>query len=173
MASGDPTGPAATRGLGLTVTLSGKLFDPATAGPIIKQQVVEAIAGIALNLQKEIQMKAPVGVSSQLKGSFVTVFAEEGMKATIGSPLLYATPVELGRKPKWVPIAPLELWFRRKLGLDPKEARSAAFALSRKKALSRTPGQDFFYSTIERMAPALVAQFFGACGPAIAAELST
>lgn len=162
--------PATTRGFSLT--LKGKLFDPDARERVIREKVAEAIAGTALALQGKIQQAAPVGVSSQLRGSFATVFSEEGMRATIGSSVLYALPVELGRRPKWVPIQPLELWFRRKLGLDPKEARRAAFATSRKKALTRTPGQNFFYKTIEQHAPAIAQQFFGALGPAIVAELS-
>ena len=40
--------------------------------------------------------------------------------------------VDQGRKPgKFVPIAPLMRWAKVKLGLDEKEAKSAAFAISR------------------------------------------
>lgn len=50
--------------------------------------------------------------------------------------IVYSAPhakwIEYGTEPHFPPIAPLEAWAKRKLGLNDKEAKSAAFGIANK-----------------------------------------
>lgn len=52
---------------------------------------------------------------NSIYGKVVSLAGNE-IQGIIGTPVPYAPAVELGSKPHWPPLAPLELWVRRKLG---------------------------------------------------------
>lgn len=60
---------------------------------------------------------------------------------SFASPRVKAGVIELGRRPAWIPIAPLAEWVRRKFNVqDPDEARGIAFVISRAASRRRREG---------------------------------
>jgi hypothetical protein len=60
----------------------------------------------------------------------VVFLAGNEIQGIIGTPVPYAPAVELGSKPHWPPLAPLELWVRRKLGGSGSSLHSQARSLA-------------------------------------------
>lgn len=99
-------------------------------------------------LEQTIAGNTPVN-NGLLRGSLTNRM--QGHPATwlvgeVFSPLIYAEPVEHGRKPgKMPPVDAIELWVIRKLGIsDPNESRQVAFAIARKIAKYGTAGAGMF-----------------------------
>lgn len=97
-------------------------------------------------LEREIKENMPVGAHGLLRGS---VFHEmrgdpRGVAGIVGSPQQYALPVELGTKPHFPPLAPLQDWVERKLGVDKSESKQVAFLIARKISRKGTKGQHPF-----------------------------
>ncbi|MFP3386732.1 hypothetical protein, partial [Tritonibacter sp. SIMBA_163] len=65
---------------------------------------------------------------------------DDGVIGIVGTAALHAVPVEMGSKPHFPPIQPLEDWAHHKLDLPAEEARGAAFAIARKIAAKGTEG---------------------------------
>lgn len=59
----------------------------------------------------------------------------ERVWGTMGTPVKYGEPLELGSKPHFPPLGPLRYWVERKLGYTGREAASVAFLIAR--AISR------------------------------------
>jgi len=77
----------------------------------------------------------------------------------LGSLVPYAEPVEYGSRPHWPPLAPLELWVRRKLGVPAAQVKSVAYLVARKISRVGTQGYHMFrVGTVyaERVAPRLI-----------------
>lgn len=69
---------------------------------------------------------------------------------TVFNPIEYLLAIDQGRKAAPVPIEPLMMWVQKKLGIkNVKKARSVAWAISKKKAKTATPGQHFIQKTID------------------------
>lgn len=95
-----------------------------------------------LFLQGKVQRATPVGVSGTLRKGWFVERQGDGLYV-LSNPAEYGLAVEKGRKAAYVPIKPLALWVRRKLGLPAKKALGVAIAISKKKKLHATPGQHF------------------------------
>ena len=75
---------------------------------------------------------------------------------SFASPRVKAGVIELGRRPAWIPIAPLAEWVRRKLNVqDPDEARGIAFAISRSASEHRREGLGILAWVRPRLAAAV------------------
>lgn len=76
----------------------------------------------------------PVGVSGNTRQAWSTS-VERGLSAVKGivsNPLDYSYYVEHGRRPgRMPPIAPIELWVRRVLGIGQPQSRQVAFLVAR------------------------------------------
>lgn len=124
------------------------------APDIVEEELYGATWEASLFLQREVQERTPVGVGGGggLKGS---ISAREpgriadGVIGAVATSLAHAAPVELGTKPHMPPVKPIEDWARIKLGLDPQEAKGAAFAIARKIAREGTEGAFMFTETFE------------------------
>ena len=119
---------------------------------------VEALRVIVMRLEGRVMENKPAGVGGDagLRGSIngqVRVPFGDVLEGAVGSPLAYAAPVEYGTKPHFPPVAPLELWCRRVLGLDAQEARSVAFAIAIKISKKGTEGAHMFEKTMKELAP--------------------
>ncbi|MEO5626927.1 MAG: hypothetical protein ABIQ70_13040 [Dokdonella sp.] len=106
------------------------------APEITKEELLIAVTDSDVLLQGELMQALPSGAggAAGLRGS---IFHEEqvladnvlGMTSTDKQ---YAPFIELGTRPHLPPITPLIDWVEAKLGLHGAEAKSAAFAISRK-----------------------------------------
>jgi hypothetical protein len=105
-------------------------------------------------MEREVTENTPVGAggAAGLRGSYHSRVITRGVSAIEGrtaSALAYATPVELGTKPHFPPIQPLEDWVTAKLGISGDEARSVAFAVAKKIAREGTKGAFMFKRAFE------------------------
>lgn len=118
---------------------------PAQLGPALRRHVrkrMREAEQVALNVAHRAQAEAVrLTTAARLvdqggyRRSFVVRRVPGGAELRNLAP--YAGVLELGRRPGATPppVAVLEAWARRKLGLQPKEAKAAAFAI--RKAISR------------------------------------
>lgn len=83
---------------------------------------------VTTHLKAEVQERTPTGAHQLLRQSIGNEvrLQPNTVLGVVGSPLNYAEAVELGTKPHWAPIAPLEEWARLKLGLVGVKAEQAA-----------------------------------------------
>jgi hypothetical protein len=98
---------------------------------------------------REIVERTPVGVGGGggLRGSIqADAISRSGQRltATIGTPLVYAAPVETGAKPHMPPVAPLIDWVEARLGLKGEEAESVAQKIAWKIKRHGTKGKYMF-----------------------------
>lgn len=145
---------------------SGRRDD--TTDRVVKEQLV---AGAEF-MKTEVNLGTPIGADGNLARAWSTDWDQSQMQAIVFNPTEYALSVELGRKPAPVPIAPLTRWFQRKVGLGPKEAKSAAIRTSKKKAKTRTPGQFFARNAFEGSLQTLNDNFITPIGANLVQELS-
>jgi len=98
-----------------------------------------------LLLERAVKEKTPEGAGPiHLRDSFFSQVNWTGdqVRGIFGTPLAHGEPVEYGTRPHFPPIAPLQHWVERKLGLEGKEARSVAFAIALKIAKEGTEGAE-------------------------------
>lgn len=103
---------------------------PALATQVFAQAMDESV----LMMQREITSASPVGAGGQLRNSWSSDVNLQGVTVVglVGTPIEYAEAVELGTRPHFPPVAPIQDWVESKLGLQGKEARSVAFAIATK-----------------------------------------
>jgi hypothetical protein len=136
----------------------------------IKQAVNAELYGGALFLQGRVQRATPVGVTAALRRGWFVDYGPGENQVTLGNPSEYLLATELGRRAAPVPIAPLELWVRRKLGIPRPQSFSVAKAISWKKAHSRTPGKFFVKRAVDQAIPALERVLLRRVGLALQAQ---
>lgn len=141
-------------------------LDAARMERITDEQIAAALTEAGQLFERLVKEETPLGATKLLRGS---IFAEGRgspiREMLVGSPLLHAPIVERGRQPgKMPPIGPIELWVRRKLGVEGDAARGVAFVVARKIARKGTKGAAMFFKAFEKGRPALerVAQRLGA-----------
>ncbi len=106
-----------------------------TSHKVIGEEMNLAINAGVLHLKGAIQPETPVGVTGALRAGVQTSItgAATSIVGRVFDPVSYAIPVESGSRPHFPPVAPLQLWVRRKLGIsDEREVRSVAFLIARK-----------------------------------------
>lgn len=107
-------------------------------------------------IQATVIKATPVGATGNLRRGWKIDVAGtlENPQIIISNPSEYLLPTELGRKSKFVPIEPLVLWVRRKLGIKPiKKATRVAWAISIWKSKNKTPGQKFVEEAVKVALP--------------------
>lgn len=107
-------------------------------------------------LEEQIAGRVPVN-SGFLRSSIGTNLYGEDMaiRGEVVSIASYGAAVEYGRKPgKMPPVAAIELWVRRKLGINnDKEARSVAYVIARAIGRRGTVGAHMFQLGMSAAAP--------------------
>lgn len=99
---------------------------------------ISRITEAVLLLEAEIKKEAPVGAGPvHLRD---TIFHKVHSYGTpiwglVSTPAKYGEAVELGTKPHFPPVAPIQYWVEKQMGLSGKEAKSVAFLIAR--AISR------------------------------------
>lgn len=146
------------------------------APEVVAEELTRTTLEAELLLQREVQELTPVGVGGAggLKGSILAQLPQalpDGVIGVVGTSAAHAVPVELGTKPHFPPVAPLEDWVKAKLGVEPKDARRVAFLIARKIAARGTKGAFMFRTALEQhQAP--VAGMYQAARARIAARLA-
>lgn len=102
-----------------------------------------------LLFERVVKEGTPVGVGggAGLRGSIAAHLprrVDNGVIGLVGTSAIHALPVELGTKPHFPPIAPLELWVQKKLGIEGPEAKGVAFAIAKTIAKRGTKGVKMF-----------------------------
>lgn len=107
---------------------------------------------------REVKDATAVGVTGLLRQS-ITSERRDGsgeISAAVFSPLNYAAAVELGTKPHYPPIEPLQDWVRKKLDVsEEKDVEHVARMIQLKIGRQGTKGQNMFGSTLGRLTPQL------------------
>lgn len=130
--------------LGLDISTAVSITSAFARAPAIVLEELETAMGSAVEyLKRETQENTPTAMGT-LRQSFIggvdVIASLDAVFGTVGSPLPYALPVELGTKPHYPPIEPLINWVEVKLGLTGDDAESAARAIQRKIGRVGTPG---------------------------------
>lgn len=124
-------------------------------------------------LQREIAEATPTGANQLLRKSIIAQpvqVSESGLIGVVGTSLNYAVPVEIGTRPHFPPLAPLQDWVVAKLGIEKKRAKSVAFLIARKISKQGTKGAFMFRDTFKRLQPTING-YFSQARQAIIAEL--
>lgn len=117
--------------------------------PEISRDVREAkiLEALAL-LESAVKKGTPYGAGPiHLRDTVHGKVRVRGQKVTgiLGTPMEHGMPVEMGTKPHFPPIGPLEFWVEKKLGIeDEKQARSVAYAIAWKIKRKGTEGKEMF-----------------------------
>lgn len=138
------------------------------APQIIGAELNRAVTGITLDAETGVIAATPVGATGHLRQSITHQVSGSGIAVTgrvysTDLPIKVAS-VEHGRGPgRMPPIAPIELWVRRKLGGD----RRVAFLVARAIGRRGTKGQHMFvagYDAALRRLPQRMAALRAAIG---------
>ncbi len=143
------------------------------AQKVVDEEMRQALNAGVLHLKGQIQPATPVGVTGNLRGGVQTSVTGEAVSLVgrVFDAVSYALPVEGGSRPHFPPVAPLQLWVRRKLGItDEREARSVAFLICRAISRRGTPAVRMFQNAWEANR-ARVEGFFEGAQKRIAARL--
>jgi len=153
----------------------------AVAPDVTLKHLARAVDESLLLAQREIAERTPTGAHQLLSKSILASSAVEfakpvpgGLLGVVGTSIDYAVPVELGTKPHFPPLAPLEDWAVAKLGVERGRAKGVAFVIARKIAKTGTAGAFMFkegFAAVEpyiqnRMAKAVDDALAEIAGPA-------
>ncbi len=97
-------------------------------------------------LQGEVVERTPAAQGILRQSIGATVESDGvGVLGVVGTSLAYAVPVELGTRPHMPPIAPLEQWVAKKLGISGKAGTAVARRIQWKIARYGTPAAGMFH----------------------------
>ena len=143
----------------LQVSISSPLPDLAElwqrAPLICTEELGVAMDEAVLLLEREVIELTPRGATSTLRNQITslrlapTPLETGDVIGLVTGTAPHTVAVEMGTRPHPVPIAPLLDWVKAKLGLDGKEGRQVAFAISRKIAKHGTKGVAMFRRAME------------------------
>jgi len=141
----------------------------AKAPEIVREEMTAAMWESELLLEREVKEKTPVGVGGAggLKGSIAAQQPEisaDVVLGVVGTAMAHAVPVEIGTKPHFPPVQPLEDWVIHKLGVPEKDAHGVAFLVARKIAARGTLAVGMFHRAFNEQRPKVEAIFTAARG---------
>ena len=140
-----------------TLERKGPFWESGRVEAKAAQGAYAALLKAGLVLKAEEQKATPVGVSGQMRRAWFVKGDRGQLTVRVVNPTEYALAVDQGRRPAFPPLKPLELWVRRKLGIKAPQSAVVALAIARKKARTRTPGQEFATKTFNRIRGELLA----------------
>jgi hypothetical protein len=116
--------------------------------PVASQDArVSRITEALLLLEAAVKKLTPVGAGPIHLRDTIFEMVETGGQSVmglLGTPCVYGEPVEMGSGPHFPPIAPLQFWVEKKLGIEGKKAKSVAYAIATIMARSSRLGQKMF-----------------------------
>jgi len=129
---------------------------PTIARNAKKAKLTEAIELLYAAIVEETPRGAgPVHIADTIFRKVST--SGEQMSGLLGTPAVYGMPLELGSRPHFPPIDPIEHWVERKLGIVGKASRSVAFLIARKIARKGTDAAKMFERGFEKKAGSVIA----------------
>jgi len=147
----------------------------ASAPEITLKHVARAIDESLLLAQREIAERTPTGAHQLLRKSILAAEAVDfakpvpgGVMGVVGTSINYAVPVELGTRPHFPPLAPLEDWAVAKLGVERTQAKSVAWAIAKKIAKTGTTGAFMFRDGFAAVEPYIQTRLVKAVDDALA-----
>lgn len=107
------------------------------APEIAGEELYAAMTACTALIERDVKELTPTANGALRNSIFGEVRLDgQGLLGVVGSPLPYAEYVELGSRPHFPPLEPLEDWVRAKgLAQDEKQVRRAAYLVAR--AISR------------------------------------
>lgn len=155
------------------VNLDGSIFSAGRRESDVNKAIQRQFTLAAEFFISEVRLATPVGATNNLRDSWDFGYIKSSQRVVIAPRSEYAMAVEMGRRPgKWIPIEPLQLWVKRKLGVDnEREAKSIAFAISRKAKMSGIRGKFFVSKTFEATLPTIQSAFISPLGNMIVRAL--
>lgn len=113
----------------------------------------------------EVKLAGPED-KGYMRGGWDAKYEDQEQLVRIGNIAEYTYNLEKGRKPgKGIPLVPLTLWVRRKIGVkDERKARSIAFCISRKAKLKGLAAKPFVLPTLNAVLPAINNTFISPLG---------
>ncbi|MFA5423041.1 MAG: hypothetical protein WC374_04220 [Phycisphaerae bacterium] len=108
---------------------------------------VSRITEAVLLLKRAIKLLTPVGAGPvHLRDTLIEKVSTAGIAVSgiLGTPAIYGEPVEMGTQPHFPPVAPIQHWVEKKLGIVGKEAKSVAFLIARAISIRGTKGAAMF-----------------------------
>lgn len=148
------------RGIEIDTELAQRYAQALTQAPeIAMEELGRGLEECGLLYVREIQ-EAAMRPDFKFSGTFAQSIAMEredsplDARVKVFSPLNYAAPLELGSRPHWAPIEPLQDWVAGKLGItEPTENFNVARSIQRKIAARGTKPKNVFGSSADRLAP--------------------
>jgi hypothetical protein len=119
------------------------------APKVAREETTRSMIEILALLEREIKDRTPVGVggAAGLRGSITSELRGRrvsDLQGRVFSPMRHAAPVELGTKPHFPPLQPLEDWVHAKFGVNGAQAKRIAFLVARKISVKGTEGTHMF-----------------------------
>jgi hypothetical protein len=113
---------------------------------------VRRITEALLLLEAKIKQATPEGAGPiHLRDTiFHQVSYGEPVWGMVSTPAIYGAPVELGTRPHFPPLAPIQHWVERVIGVSGKEAKSVAYLIARKISKVGTKPRRMFGDTMDR-----------------------
>ena len=145
--------------LELTPTPRPDLASAPTA--ILNAELHRALLEATALLEREVKDATPTatGLTRASIGSFITEIPD-GLLGVVGSAQPHVEYVELGTRPHFPPLEPIQDWVRVKFGIsEQSEIEAAALAIARKIAVRGTLGVGMFHRTWARLEPQVQAIF--------------
>lgn len=119
---------------------------------ITERELGRSMTEAVFLLEREVLERTPEGIggTAGLKGGIAAIppaapsgISGEVIGLVIGS-AAHTVPIEMGTKPHFAPIRPLQDWVEYKLGLEGAEAKSVAYAIRQTIARKGTEGKFMF-----------------------------
>ncbi|MFO1322220.1 MAG: HK97 gp10 family phage protein [Burkholderiales bacterium] len=126
------------------------------APDVVRSEIGAGIDEASSLLVREVKDTTPVGVTEALRASIISERRDSGpdVQAAVFSPLNYAAAVELGTRPHYPPIEPLQDWVRKKLDVtDEDDVRRVARLIMWKIGRKGTKPLNMFGSSLGRLTP--------------------
>jgi hypothetical protein len=104
-------------------------------------------------LEAEIKKNTPVGAGPVHLRDTVFQKVEAGGQSVwgmIGTPAKYGESLEFGSRPHFPPVAPIQHWVEKVLGISGKEAKSVAFLIARAISKRGTKARSMFGKSLEK-----------------------
>lgn len=164
------------------IQTTGDAFDPGRLDSETKAVYREALTAAGLELEGIFRRDTPFGVVGALQKAWFTEYDDDLQQVIVANPMEYALAVEEGRKPKFPPTKPIELWVKVHITRQEKTKtvkgkttlgyKAIAFLIARKKSKEPTPGQGFVKKAFEASIDSVNANYLQPIGAEIVRRLA-
>lgn len=136
------------------------LFKRGEGPRIVREELMAATEFGVLAMEQAILPLVPVDRGT-LRGGVQTKVFGEGVSVIgrVFNPLGHALPVEHGSRPHWPPMAPLQAWAARVLGVSGAEGRRVAFLVARAISRRGTKAHHMFERGFNQAKPRVMARY--------------